>query len=267
MTSRASGTAAVPPWSLAVPAMLSVQLGSALSVHLISTVGPAGTSWLRLSIGALVFLALARPPLRAIRPHDVPPTRQRMLVAGHEEVYLHGFHGASLGAILRRAGVTKGAFFHHFASKNAFGYAIVDEILAQMIAAQWVTPLEASSDPLTTISTEFERGIEVLMAQQPILGCPLNNLAQEMNPLDAGFRARTTHVFQTWREAYRSALTRAQQRQIVLAAVDPGDVAHLLVAQIEGTLSLARNTQDPQTLMTGARALRSYLASLRAPGQ
>jgi inner membrane transporter RhtA len=61
VTSRASGTAAVPPWSLAVAAMLSVQLGSALSVHLISTVGPAGTSWLRLSIGALVFLALARP--------------------------------------------------------------------------------------------------------------------------------------------------------------------------------------------------------------
>ena len=72
MTSRASGTVAVPPWSLAVAAMLSVQLGSALSVHLISTVGPAGTSWLRLSIGALVFLVLARPPLRAIHLPDVP---------------------------------------------------------------------------------------------------------------------------------------------------------------------------------------------------
>lgn len=53
MTARASGTAAVPPWSLAAAAMLSVRLGPALSVHLISTAGPAGTSWLRLSIGAL----------------------------------------------------------------------------------------------------------------------------------------------------------------------------------------------------------------------
>src|SRR3954462_5884135 len=52
--------------------MLSVQLGSALSVDLISTVGPAGTAWLRLSMGALIFLALARPPLRAVRRHDVP---------------------------------------------------------------------------------------------------------------------------------------------------------------------------------------------------
>jgi inner membrane transporter RhtA len=62
----------VPPWALALSAMLSVQLGSALSVPLIDTVGPAGTAWLRLSMGALIFLALARPPLRAVRRPDVP---------------------------------------------------------------------------------------------------------------------------------------------------------------------------------------------------
>jgi inner membrane transporter RhtA len=72
MTTRADYRAPVPPWGLAVAAMLSVQLGSALSVPLVSTVGPAGTAWLRLSMGAVVFLALARPPLRAVRTHDVP---------------------------------------------------------------------------------------------------------------------------------------------------------------------------------------------------
>ena len=41
----------------------------------------------------------------------------------------------------------------------------------------------------------------------------------------------------------------------------------MLVAQIEGTLSLARNSQDPETLTTGARALRSSLASMRAPSE
>jgi inner membrane transporter RhtA len=52
--------------------MLSVQLGSALSVDLFSKVGPAGTAWLRLSMGALVFLALARPPVRSVRRRDLP---------------------------------------------------------------------------------------------------------------------------------------------------------------------------------------------------
>jgi AcrR family transcriptional regulator len=192
------------------------------------------------------------------------PTRQRLLEAGQQEVYLHGFQGTSLGAILQRAGATKGAFFHYFATKKVFGYAIVDEVLAQLITAQWVTPLHGSRDPLETISAEFERGIEALKIQRPILGCPLNNLAQEMNPLDAGFRNRTTRVFQTWQQAYRSALARAQQHRTVLAALDPGDAAYLLVAQIEGILSLARNTQDPATLDVGARALRGYLTSIRA---
>lgn len=72
MIRRASGHLPVPPWSLAVAAMLSVQLGSALSVDLIAAVGAAGTAWLRLTMGAVILLALARPPLRAVRRRDVP---------------------------------------------------------------------------------------------------------------------------------------------------------------------------------------------------
>ncbi len=63
----------IPAWSLAVAAMLSVQLGSALSVRLIATVGPAGTAWLRLSAGAIAFLVIARPPLRTVRMADLGP--------------------------------------------------------------------------------------------------------------------------------------------------------------------------------------------------
>jgi len=57
---------------LAVTAMLSVQLGSALSIGLISEVGAAGTAWLRLSMGAVIFVVLAPPPLRSVRRRDVP---------------------------------------------------------------------------------------------------------------------------------------------------------------------------------------------------
>ena len=54
----------IPPWGLAVTVMLYIQLGSALSVDLIAAwVRPE--PWLRLSMGALVLLAIARPPLRA----------------------------------------------------------------------------------------------------------------------------------------------------------------------------------------------------------
>ncbi|HLZ32042.1 MAG TPA: TetR/AcrR family transcriptional regulator [Chloroflexota bacterium] len=201
-----------------------------------------------------------------IAPRDPSTTRRRLLEAGQLEVYLHGFQAAHLDDILQRAGVTKGAFFHHFASKAEFGYALVDEVLAAMIAAQWVTPLQESNSPdvLEAIAAEFERGVAGLRTQRPILGCPLNNLAQEMNPLDDAFRLRTTAVFDLWTNSFQRALERARAQGAVRASVDAGDTAHALVAQIEGTLSLARNSQDPDTLTIGARGLRRYLESLRA---
>lgn len=62
----------LPPWLMAVAAMFSVQLGSALSLPLIDDVGPAGTAWLRLTAGALIFIAIARPPVRQIGRREAP---------------------------------------------------------------------------------------------------------------------------------------------------------------------------------------------------
>jgi AcrR family transcriptional regulator len=199
-----------------------------------------------------------------VTQRDPHATRRRLLDAGQLEVYLHGFQAAALDDILHTAGVTKGAFFHHFPSKLDFGYALVDEILTALIASQWVVPLRQSPDVLETIAFEFDRGIDVLRLQRPILGCPLNNLAQEMNPLDDGFRRRTSAVFDMWRESFQTALEQAKAHGLVKPGVDTADTAHALVAQIEGTLSLARNSQDPDTLSMGARGLRSYLESLRS---
>lgn len=62
----------VPPWAITVAAMFSVQLSSSLAVSLIDRVGSGGTAWLRLCMGALLLLVLARPPLRLVRRQDVP---------------------------------------------------------------------------------------------------------------------------------------------------------------------------------------------------
>lgn len=62
----------VPAWSLAVVAMASVQFGSALSVPLIGMVGASGTAWIRLSFGAVILWAIARPKVSQVRRRDVP---------------------------------------------------------------------------------------------------------------------------------------------------------------------------------------------------
>lgn len=72
-TAWSAVTGRAPAWSLAVVAMLSVQLGAALSVGLFPLVGPAGTAWLRLSAGALILLVLVRPSRKDVPRDAVAP--------------------------------------------------------------------------------------------------------------------------------------------------------------------------------------------------
>jgi inner membrane transporter RhtA len=55
-----------------VTALLSIQVGTALSVGLVDAVGVAGTSWLRLSAGALILLVIVKPSIRTIDRRDMP---------------------------------------------------------------------------------------------------------------------------------------------------------------------------------------------------
>src|SRR5437868_13313109 len=83
---------------------------------------------------------------------DPVRTRQRLLQAAFQEVYHSGFRGSDLKAILDRAGVTKGALYHHFESKEALGYAVVDEVLATRMRDKWLRPLERAEDPIDALA-------------------------------------------------------------------------------------------------------------------
>ena len=64
-------------------------------------------------------------PNRPFRPAP-QGARDKLLEAGVVLVRQQGFAGTSLDQLCRAAGVTKGAFFHHFASKEALGVALAD---------------------------------------------------------------------------------------------------------------------------------------------
>lgn len=75
MSTRFNASAALaktPPWAWAMLAMLSIQMGSALAITLFPAVGPAGTAWLRLSLGAVILILIVRPRWRSIRRKHVP---------------------------------------------------------------------------------------------------------------------------------------------------------------------------------------------------
>ncbi|MGD0988420.1 MAG: TetR/AcrR family transcriptional regulator [Candidatus Sulfotelmatobacter sp.] len=197
-------------------------------------------------------------------PRDPERTRDRLLQAASREVYRSGFQSASLDTILAAAGVTKGALYYHFDSKEALGYAVVEEVIAPDVRAKWLRPLLRGKDPVDALIGAV-RDISV-RPEDVRGGCALNNLAQEMSPLDEGFRKRLATVFHAWREGVAAALREGQTRGKVCRDVEPADAAGLLIAMVEGYGSLAKNAQDAKVMKAGIRNIVDWLKSLRASG-
>jgi TetR/AcrR family transcriptional repressor of nem operon len=208
--------------------------------------------------------ARKNPKRRAARLRDPWRTRERLLQAAFHEIYRSGFQSASLDAILASAGVTKGALYYYFKSKQGLGYAVVEEVIAPDNYRQWVRPLQSDKDPIDALIGAVQR-IPVRPADVRG-GCQLINLAQEMSPLDAGFRKRLAIIFDTWRDAVASVLREGQTHGSVRRDVEPADAAGLLIAMVEGYGSLAKNAQDPKVMKAGIRNIVDWLRSLRPSG-
>ncbi len=192
-------------------------------------------------------------------------TRQTLLQAAFQEIYRSGFQAASLDNILSKARVTKGALYHHFGSKQELGYAVVDELIRGRVLDRWVRPLEKVENPIDGLLAVLRsKGPHPFFDQR--LGCPLNNLAQEMSPLNEGFRKRLESVFREWREGIAKALRRGQEGGQVRSDVDPVEAADFFLAALEGSVSLAKNAQDRNLFDNCKAGLSRYLESLRAQG-
>jgi TetR/AcrR family transcriptional repressor of nem operon len=209
------------------------------------------------------MLAESNSPRRATANKRNPErTRELLLQATFQEVYKSGFQGADLGTILGVAGVTKGALYHHFDSKETLGYAVVDEVIAGITLEKWLLPLQNAKDPIDTLVHIV--GSTSLKPEHLRGGCPLNNLSQEMSPLDEGFRTRLAKVFSDWRGGIATALRKGQKHGLVRRDIDPNETATYLIATYEGYLSLAKNSQDAKVLESGKKRMVRFLASLRA---
>jgi AcrR family transcriptional regulator len=205
---------------------------------------------------------MIRGAARTSRDRDPERTRGRLLQAAFKEIYLSGFQGADVETILSAAGVTKGALYHHFHSKEALGHAVVEEVIAGITREKWLIPLSNGENPIDTL-IGIVKGTS-LLPEHVMCGCPLNNLGQEMSPLDPGFRQRVATVFRAWQNAVASALKEGQHRRLVRSDLDVGETATFLVALYEGYTSLAKNAQDEAVLVAGLAKIVIWLETLRA---
>lgn len=123
--------------------------------------------------------------------------------------------------------------------------------------------LDSSTDPVTALQRVLRHRAATLTTSELELGCPLNNLAQEMSPLDERFRRVVNATFEAWRTGFSRVIERGQSEGTVRRDVDARKVAAFIVAAVEGSYGLAKNARSATMLRSNLELLDGFLEPLR----
>ncbi len=193
-------------------------------------------------------------------------TRQKILIAAFTEIHRVGFQAASIQNILKSTGLTKGALYHHFPNKNALGYAVIDEIINESVCEMWIDKLDECEDPILTLQQIIMDAGDQLTLEDIELGCPLNNLAQEMSTIDETFRTRLDAIYTNWRKAIETTLEHGKASGYVVKSLDAKQFSAVFVATLEGCIGMAKNARNMALLMDCGNGLINILNTLRPEG-
>jgi len=190
-------------------------------------------------------------------------TRQHLLEAAFAEIHRHGFQAASLTQILADTGLTKGALYHHFPDKKALGLAVIEDMIRPQLAAMMFAPLAETRQPLAAMQALLESKAAEPDPWVVTLGCPLNNLIQEMSPVDETFRLQLNRLFQDWVAGLTEALERGLASGEVKPGVNAADTAFFIVSALEGCIGMSKNTQSVGAYRGCLGQLNRYLDTLK----
>lgn len=189
-------------------------------------------------------------------------TRQRILKSAFNVIHCHGYQGFRIESVLSETGLKKGALYHHFTSKRALAYAVLEELIQKRITDLWLNPLEKFDNPIEGIKTTFLAVGETWGDKFFSLGCPLNNLAQEMSPIDEGFRISIEEFFSLWQQTIASSLKRGQDLALVKQDINLDETARFIITIIEGAFGQAKVSQSRDDFFKTGHQLSRYLDTL-----
>src|SRR6266542_4739309 len=158
-------------------------------------------------------------------------TRQHILAVASEEFLAHGYAGTSLSDLIRAAGITKGAFYHHFPAKEALAVEVVRARQAEETAQ--VVRASASHDRAVDQLRAAVQAASDLKDQDQGQATSLQRLCAELCE-DPELAPQIAKICDTWIDTAAGLLTRAQLQGDIRADVDAYQAAEVLVATFLG---------------------------------
>lgn len=175
--------------------------------------------------------------------------------------YANGFRGTTVDAVLEAAGVPKGSFYHHFGSKEAFGLAVLERYMTMQLDLL----AEASGMEWGSVTAKLDRYfatlVELFVASGFQRGCLAGKFSTELAAGSEIFRKQLTHSIDAWHDMLTVMLAQGQRAGEIRTDRAAGDLAHTVLALVQGAFVIALSTRDA----TALEAVRASVGSLIEP--
>lgn len=196
---------------------------------------------------------------KAIRKNDPEGVRSRLLDVTADLFQDQGYCASGMQLIFENAGVTAGAFYHHFESKKDLALAVIDERVAAEVESTWMKPVREAGTTLDGVIQVFKSIAAQLEQRRAVRGCPLNNLTLELAFADTDFQAGLAQIFDRWQQEIEAKL-KHDMDEGALARTKTGPLAAYIVAVYSGAMALCKVHQSSTPLLHCLAELRQRLA-------
>lgn len=184
-------------------------------------------------------------------------TKERIIKAAGTLYSTHGCEGTTLEDIITAAGITKGAFYHYFKSKDSLSEDLLDNIIDdyQNLAAS----LDGDAEPIEQLRRFVSSLIELNRSGQWINCRLILRLSADSQEAKPQIQHRVSRFWQWYTAFYEDLLGRCRDAGQLSTNIDLQTQIKLLIFVMAGAITLEKISPEEPTLAELTDTLISIL--------
>ncbi|SHG59200.1 TetR/AcrR family transcriptional regulator [Flagellimonas flava] len=189
-------------------------------------------------------------------------TMHRLCAKGLEIFHEKGYYNTNLDDILKDLSLSKGAFYHHFKSKEDYFITIVQNLIQQKVYALLVEPLNTQENPLPVILDSIEQALEPGKANEIAYGFMLNDFITEFSKRNKEIATYLRDILKVWEVNLVSILKRGKVDGHIARHVDCEGAASYIIASYLGMRTLLAESTNRQLKYNYVQQLKLYFNAI-----
>ncbi len=201
-------------------------------------------------VGMLLIMTKKNSPTRIL-------ARDKLLEVGTTLFRQEGYIATSVDKICETAGVTKGAFFHHFKSKEQIGIACLENWDKYGATLDQEAAKETLTNPLADL-IHFMDNIIALFADPDIYqSCLAGTIIHEIAQTNPPLKEAVHKCFINGEERLQTLLDKVRQQ--TGASIDTASLATLWISTMQGSFTLCKASGDKKIIQKNLSHLKEYI--------